>query len=410
MYNKNTIEQTLFDHWGHTSFRSRQAEIINSIIDGNHTIAVMPTGTGKSICYMLPVLHLPGTVIVVSPLISLIHDQMRMATNARIICETISASTSEKDRAIIYKNLSDGFYKIFFVSPEMFITGRFKLAICDMYIPLIVFDEAHCITQWGKGFREKYLEAAYHASAMVKSDRKIRIAAFTATATKTTISETIKALGIYSSKLFTTTFYRPNLNICVYKKGSDIIGQLVETVINMMVSYGENCSGIIYRTTQSDVENTARRLQATGINALPYHAGQSPLARKETQEKFICNQCDIIVATIAFGMGIDKSNVRFVIHADMPKSIEGYYQEIGRAGRDGEASDCIFFYSISDFTPIKKMIDKTRDKNEREVELDRLNNVLDFSGSNKCRWVSLCEYFGEEISPCGNCDYCIKNN
>lgn len=399
----HSIEKTMKDHWGYDSFRFRQKEIIESIIAGNHVIGVMPTGAGKSLCYMLPALHMEGTVIVVSPLISLIEDQIRAATSARILCETINSSTPQNDRPTIFRNLAAGIYKIFFVSPEMFISGSFKFAICGLEIPLIVFDEAHCIITWGKDFREKYLNAAYHAATMIING-KTKIAAFSATATHDTISGIIRTLGIYNSILYITSFLRPNLQINVISKSASIEDQLSS------LSAVCNNTGIIYRTTQSDCELTSRYLNSRGISAMPYHAGLPANTRKDTQFKFVSGYCKTIVSTIAFGMGIDKPDVRYVIHADMPKSIEGYYQEIGRAGRDGALSECILFFSIADFTPLKKMIQKgPGTKTDKEKSILSIYDVIDFAGSDNCRWVELCKYFGESVQPCNICDNCYNN-
>lgn len=400
----NTIHQTLKERFGFDSFREKQQDIINDILLGKNVIGILPTGAGKSLCYQLPSFHMKGTIVVVSPLISLMQDQVESSERAKIVTATYNSSCDPEDRAEFFKKFSESYYDLIFVSPELVTTKPFVDALEKAVVALWVLDEAHCIYQWGSEFRPAYLKAAHNIKNS-SMRHGARIAAFTASATPKTLRAIRDILNIPEAELHTTTFYRSNLCIQVVDKQADATQQTVQRLIESP----DEGDGIVYCTTRAEVESLARHMQAAGLLALPYHAGLPSGVRIFNQVDFLKGETRIIVATIAFGMGIDKPDVRWVIHQNMPKNLEGYYQEIGRSGRDGKRSACIFLYDMGDITPLRKMIIKSvKDVGYREDSIADLSNVARFAESDKCRWKMICSYFGEDVDECGNCDNCLK--
>ncbi|MDR2496448.1 MAG: DNA helicase RecQ [Tannerellaceae bacterium] len=386
----------LKQYFGYDSFRPLQGEIIREVVNGNDVLALMPTGGGKSVCYQLPALYLDGTAIVVSPLIALMKDQVESLKANGVPAAALNSSLSEKDRTAIRHHSMMGHLKLLYMSPEGIQAELDGLLAC-MKISLIAIDEAHCISKWGHDFRPEYSQLS------VLKDRfpAIPVIALTATADKLTRQDVVEQLRLASPQVFTASFDRPNISLGVlrgYGRKEKLAYML--TIIRSLP--GE--SGIIYCTKRADTESVACELRAAGINAAAYHAGMPAIERSRTQEDFINDRIDLICATVAFGMGIDKSNVRFVIHYNMPGSIENYYQEIGRAGRDGLRSHTLMFYSPADYIMLKKFAEES---GQSQINLDKLGLMQRYCESDICRRRILLNYFGEEREQnCSNCDAC----
>lgn len=384
--------------FGFESFRQNQEPIIASIMAGQDVFAVMPTGGGKSLCFQLPALLRPGTAVVISPLISLMKDQVDAAVENGISAEFMNSSLDQRELAGVQQKLVTGQVKLLYIAPERFALPQFMETLKRIPLSLFAIDEAHCVSEWGHDFRPDYLSL----SAIPIEFPGIPIAAFTATATEKVQQDIIKKLGLRNPHEVRASFNRPNLFYQVEPK-SHIEQQLLD-----FLAAHENESGIIYRTTRDAVDGTAAFLAGQGIKALPYHAGLPADERQQNQEAFSRDEVQVIVATVAFGMGIDKSNVRFVVHADLPKHIEAYYQETGRAGRDGAPAHCLLFFSRGDIPKIRYFIDRTPDDQERAIALEKLNQTVRFASHNVCRRKQLLSFFGE-IWPgdnCGACDIC----
>lgn len=400
------IKKTLKKNWGYDSFRGKQKEIITSIIDGNDTIGIMSTGAGKSLCYMLPSIILEGTVLVVSPLISLMQDQVSICEDIEIKAGTYNSSMLTHEKNFFLDRFASGDYDIVFLSPETIISDSMTMVLNNIKcISLWVIDEAHCVTQWGESFRPSYLKACEFISKHAL-ENKLNIACFTATATEKTLNGIKDSLSLNKDcKMYKTSFYRDNLDISVWPKTSNFKNVICGYVQETPLDY----PGIVYCTTRAEVDTVAMYLMGDGLAALPYHAGLGAKERLKTQKLFMKGDCKVIVATIAFGMGIDKSNIRYVIHANLPKNIEGYYQEIGRAGRDGKFSSCILMYDPGDVSPIRKMIQRSaKSAKQLQAEIVNLIKMSQLAETKECRWVGLTGYFGEEVPPCGHCDNCMK--
>ncbi|MCL0033571.1 DNA helicase RecQ [Thermodesulfovibrionales bacterium] len=384
--------------FGFQEFRSNQEAIIKNIIDKRDVFAVMPTGGGKSLCYQLPAKILKGTVVVISPLISLMKDQVDAVLENGITAAFINSSIGKKEMAAVFNKLRSHLLELLYIAPERFAMQDFIETLKEIPIALFAIDEAHCISEWGYDFRPDYLSL----SNITKTFPGVPVAAFTATATTKVQNDIITKLSLRSPFLVRASFNRPNLFYQVKRK-NELLSQILEF---LRAHPGE--SGIIYRTTRDDVSYLADTLSRHGIKALPYHAGLTQKARKANQESFSRDEASVITATIAFGMGIDKSNVRFVIHADMPKNIEGYYQETGRAGRDGAPANCIFFFSRGDIPRLRYFIDQISDDKERAIAMEKLNQTVRYASHNVCRRRQLLEYFGETYGNenCGACDIC----
>ena len=389
------ILRTVF---GFESFRPNQETVVRNILNKKDVFAVMPTGGGKSLCYQLPGLLLEGTAVVISPLISLMKDQVDAAKANGIAAAFMNSSLDQREIADVYRRLAGGEVKLLYIAPERFALPQFIETLKTVPLSLFAVDEAHCVSEWGHDFRPDYLAL----SAIPALFPKVPIAAFTATATKKVQQDIIRKIGLRSPHSVRASFNRPNLFYQVLPK-SNIDEQLRE-----FLNDHEGESGIIYRTTRDAVTATAASLASRGFKALPYHAGLSAEEREKNQEAFNRDEVSVIVATIAFGMGIDKSNVRFVVHADLPKHIEAYYQETGRAGRDGAPAHCLLYFSRGDIPKIRYFIDKLEDEAERAIAMEKLNQTVRFASHNVCRRKQLLSFFGEAYPEenCKACDIC----
>lgn len=401
-HNKQNIENamlnTLKTVFGFHTFRPNQEAIIKNILNRRDAFAVMPTGGGKSLCYQLPARMMQGTAVVISPLISLMKDQVDSARGNGIAAAYMNSSLSHQEVSDLYRMLKGGRIELLYIAPERFAMPAFLEALKEVPISLFAIDEAHCISEWGHDFRPDYLSL----SIISKTFPDAPIAAFTATATSKVQEDIREKLGLRSPFVVRASFNRPNLFYQVERK-TDAELQILEFLKAHPAE-----SGIIYRTTRDSVMEMVDFLIENGISALPYHAGLANEIRNKNQDAFNRDEALVIVATIAFGMGIDKSNVRFVVHADLPKNIEGYYQETGRAGRDGEPAYCLLLFGRGDIPKLRYFIDQITDPAERSIALEKLNEVIGFATHNVCRRKRLLGYFGEEYASdnCSGCDIC----
>ena len=392
--------------YGYDSFREGQAEVIDAILTGRDALAILPTGAGKSVCYQIPAQLLSGVALVISPLISLMKDQVEALTEAGVPAAYLNSSLTERQFDAVMRKIVRGEYRIVYVAPERLLTPRFLNAVQGLEISMVAVDEAHCISQWGQDFRPSYLEIP---SFINQLNRRPRLCAFTATATERVREDVVRLLEMRDPFVVVTGFDRTNLylSVCHTHDKSAKLEELVD-------SY-RGFSGIVYCGTHKGVEEVCERLLRAGHPATRYHAGLSEEERKRNQEDFIYDRAPVMVATNAFGMGIDKSNVRFVIHYNMPKDIESYYQEAGRAGRDGERADCHLLFEPRDIVLQSFFIDKMGE----EAELDpaalkkvqesarfRLNAMADYCRTTQCLRRTILRYFGENHG--GKCDYCAN--
>lgn len=391
--------ELLKKYYGYDKFRPQQQEIILSVINGNDTFVLMPTGGGKSLCYQLPALKLDGTTLVVSPLIALMKDQVDALKVNGIAAEYLNSTLSADEISAIEKNVIDGSVKILYIAPERLATSAFKSFLSKIKISLIAIDEAHCISEWGHDFRPDYR----NLKLLRKQLPKVPVVALTATATPQVQKDILEQLGMKKASVFCSSFNRPNLSYTVQPKQKG-----VESLLQLLKKYPDD-STIIYCSSRKSTEDLAQLLSSYKFNALAYHAGLEPEIRKQTQEKFIRDEVQVITATIAFGMGIDKPNVRLVVHYDLPKTLEGYYQETGRAGRDGLASECVLFYSYGDKAKQEFFINQMEDEKERENSYRKLTEVINYCESVGCRRKFLLEYFGEnwDLEDCKSCNNCL---
>ena len=387
--------------FGFHEFRPNQEEIVSALLAGRDVFGVMPTGGGKSLCYQLPACVLSGTCVVISPLISLMKDQVDSANEVGLRAEYINSSLQAFQQSAVLQRLIAGDLDLLYVAPERFCRPDFINTLQAAKLCMFAIDEAHCISEWGHDFRPDYMSL----SQIVKKFPNVPLAAFTATATQHVQDDIVTRLGLRQPLIVRASFDRPNLFFRAEQK-DDLTHQILS-----FLSRHENESGIIYRTTRKDVETTADELASYGINAKAYHAGMDSHIRQGVQEEFNRDEINVIVATIAFGMGIDKSNVRFVIHGDLPKSMEGYYQEIGRAGRDGEPAHCVLYYSYGDTATIRYFIDKMENPNEQAIADKKLDQMVAYAGAQRCRRKEILSYFGEQYQQnnCNLCDICAGN-
>ncbi|MCF8253254.1 MAG: DNA helicase RecQ [Bacteroidia bacterium] len=389
-------QNLLKKHFGYDSFRPLQEEIINHVLNQKDSLVLIPTGGGKSVCFQLPALLLPNTTIVISPLIALMKDQVEALKANGISAAFLNSSMSDQEQAEVLESAYKNEIKLLYLSPEKLL-GSIQSFAAQIKVSQIAIDEAHCISQWGHDFRPEYTKL----KALKEYWPEVPIIALTATADKITRKDIVKQLGLFEPKIFLASFDRPNLSLTVRfgikkkKKIEEIVG---------FIHARNNESGIIYCLSRKSTEEMALSLKDYGISAGYYHAGMSNEDRTKAQDDFINDRIKVVCATIAFGMGIDKSNVRFVIHNNLPKNMEGYYQEIGRAGRDGLPSDTVLYYSLGDLVMLRSFID---DSGQKELSHEKLNRIQQYAETPICRRKILLAYFGETLeTPCNNCDVC----
>ena len=403
------INQTLKQYFGYDSLRTGQEELINGILAGHDVLGIMPTGAGKSLCYQLPALMLKGITLVISPLISLMSDQVKALNQAGVHAAYINSSLTENQIRMALSYASQGRYKIIYVAPERLNTPRFLDFACNANISMLTVDEAHCISQWGQDFRPSYLEIA---GFLTRLPRRPIVSAFTATATERVKNDIVASLGLNNPVTMVTGFDRPNLFFrVVTRKGGS---QKDNSIINYVKKH-EDESGIIYCATKKNVDKLYTLLNEQGISAGRYHAGLSNDERKQNQEDFTYDRIRVMVATNAFGMGIDKSNVRYVLHYNMPQSLEYYYQEAGRAGRDGEEAECVLFFSKQDIMINKFLLqnkasagDVASDMQKTANDQRKLQQMINYCETDKCLREFILSYFGD-TTPCicNKCSNCV---
>lgn len=399
----------LKDYFGHDSFRDGQEQIVDALLDGRDALCIMPTGAGKSMCYQIPALLFDGVTIVVSPLISLMKDQVGSLVQSGVPAAYINSSLSYPQFLRVLSNVEHGKYKIIYVAPERLLTDGFLDTCKKIKISMVAVDEAHCVSQWGQDFRPSYLKIISFVESL--ANRPI-VGAFTATATNDVKEDIKKILRLENPFEITTGFDRPNLFFGVIKSSSKD-----EKLIELIRERGDR-SGIVYCATRKNVESVCELLCDNGFSATRYHAGLDEYERRKNQEDFVFDRKNIMVATNAFGMGIDKSNVTYVIHYNMPKNIESYYQEAGRAGRDGGEADCILLYSPKDVRLNRFMIENSEGNDEltieeneqiRERDFERLKHMTFYSTTNDCLRGFILRYFGgDKKAYCGKCSNCLS--
>jgi len=392
-------ETVLAEVFGHAVFRGQQGDVVRHVTDGGDAVVLFPTGAGKSLCYQVPALCRPGVAIIISPLIALMRDQVEALKQAGVPAAMLNSSLNADEARMVREDLRADRLKLLYVAPERLVTAGFQQMLQDAHISLFAIDEAHCVSQWGHDFRPEYRELSGIAANFPGVPRM----ALTATADPATRADIIERLGLQNATVFASSFDRPNISYTMVQrqKGKE---QLLDFLATRR---GE--SGIVYCLSRKKVEEAATWLNGQGVRALPYHAGMDPGARSRNQDAFIKEDGVVMTATVAFGMGIDKPDVRFVAHLDMPGSIEAYYQETGRAGRDGDPAAAWMCYAMSDVVLRRRMIDEGAAPDEvKRVERSKLNALLNICETTRCRRQEILSWFGEAYpGNCGNCDNCL---
>src|SRR5437867_3028562 len=399
MYDSSSLLPLIKQSFGFDSFRPLQEEIISDALAGRDAFALLPTGGGKSLCFQLPALAREGLTVVVSPLISLMKDQVDALQASGIAATFLNSTLKANETAARMLGLRDGAFSLLYVAPERAMLPGFLANLREWKINLIAIDEAHCISEWGHDFRPEYRKLAQLRELFPN----VPIMALTATATERVRTDILKQLRLRNPGCYVASFNRPNLTYRVLAKDSSY---------KQLLSFVEGRpgdSGIVYCQSRNSAENVAARLNADGIKAEPYHAGLDAQTRTTNQELFIRDEARVICATIAFGMGINKPNVRYIVHYDLPKNIEGYYQETGRAGRDGLPSECLLLFSLGDVIKQERFIEEKENEKEKMIAREQLRQMIGFAQDSGCRRFSLLRYFGEQFreSNCGACDNCL---
>lgn len=395
-----TLQTALKENFGYDSFRPLQEEIISASLANRDVVAILPTGAGKSICYQLPALVRDGVTLVISPLIALMKDQVDALQSNGIAATFLNSTLSIDDLQMRTSGLDAGRYRLLYAAPERILSPGFFDNLKRWNVSAVAVDEAHCVSEWGHDFRPEYRQL----STLREAIPDVPFIALTATATDQVQDDLISQLSLRNAARFNASFNRPNLSYTIIPKEKPT-RQVFE-----FVSERKGEAGIVYLQSRKSTENLAAALQTEGLRARAYHAGLASEERSEAQEQFLRDEVDIICATVAFGMGIDKPNVRYVIHADLPKNIESYYQETGRAGRDGLPSDCLLLFSKGDLMRNLKFLDEMTDRNASEIARKQMNRMVHYAESERCRRIELLGYFGEkyEEENCGGCDVCLE--
>ncbi|WP_238915153.1 DNA helicase RecQ [Clostridium sp. YIM B02555] len=403
MDNKQKIFYALKKYYGFETLRRGQLEIMNSILNGIDTFCLMPTGAGKSICYQIPAIILQGITIVIAPLISLMKDQVDNLISVGVKATYINSTQSIDTIKKILIEAAMGEYKILYISPERLESKIFKDMIKDLYISQIVIDEAHCVSQWGHDFRQSYLEISNFYDSL---KFKPTLSAFTATATEAVREDSIKLLGLKNPYVYRGDINRENLNINVLKEVDKL------EILKDIIRENEGEAGIVYCASRKEVDELYYYLKDLGYNVGKYHGGLKDEEKERYQENFLYENIDIIIATNAFGMGIDKSNIRFVVHFTLPQNIESYYQEIGRGGRDGEKCSCYLFYCEADISRVEYIINKSSSIKRREIQLRQFQAMINYCNLKECYRKYILNYFGNErkLNYCNNCSNCLNDD
>ncbi len=396
---ETAILKTLKDVFGYESFRPYQQEIIAGLIEGRDAFVLMPTGGGKSLCYQIPALHRDGLGVVISPLISLMHDQVEALKACGVKAAYYNSTLDEKEARRVLAQMHAGELDLLYIAPERLMSAGFMERLQQVPLALFAIDEAHCISQWGHDFRPEYCQLGQLRQLFPH----VPLIALTATAEVHTRSDILERLGLPESRCFVAGFDRPNIRYTVMDKHKPF------SQLSAFLKGRPDEAGIVYCLSRRRVEEVAEKLVKAGYRAAPYHAGLSAAERSKAQDDFLRDDVGIIVATVAFGMGIDKSNIRFVVHYDIPKNIESYYQETGRAGRDGLPAEALLLFGYGDVTVARSLIENTGDEQQKRIELHKLNAMVGFAEALSCRRRILLNYFNDSLeNDCGNCDVCLN--